>query len=137
MKIIFENNRPGEHNFNSYLFTNPVKVIKCHRLNEIKGCFAQIEQALAEGHYLAGFLSYEAGFAFEPILVNQEKYPFPLLCFGVFKQPQGFDRDKVFPPQEYHISGMQLGQNKVKLRDMKTGKEELLDINDIIKSLRK
>lgn len=47
-----------------------------------------MENASRQGYYLAGFLSYEAGYAFEPILQQKEQFDFPLVCFGVYKQPK-------------------------------------------------
>jgi para-aminobenzoate synthetase/4-amino-4-deoxychorismate lyase len=44
-----------------------------------------MEAASREGYYLAGFLSYEAGYAFEPVLQKKDCFDFPLLCFGVYK----------------------------------------------------
>ena len=46
-----------------------------------------MEKAVASGHYLAGFLSYEAGYAFEQKLINKQNYDFPLIYFGVYKAP--------------------------------------------------
>lgn len=65
-------------------FENPADIIECHRLSEIEDAFAQMEKALAKGFYLAGFLSYEAGYAFEKIFRDDKKYDFPLLRFGAF-----------------------------------------------------
>ena len=51
-------------------------------------CFAQLETASRQGKYLAGFLSYEAGYAFEPVLQQKNEFDFPLLRFGVYEQPK-------------------------------------------------
>ena len=50
-------------------------------------CFDQVEQALADGHHVAGFLSYEAGYALEPALGHLRGDDFPLMCLGVFGAP--------------------------------------------------
>lgn len=44
-----------------------------------------MEKAIKTGRYLAGFLSYEAGYAFEKVLQEKNEFEFPLLCFGVYK----------------------------------------------------
>ncbi|MFA6549728.1 MAG: chorismate-binding protein [Candidatus Margulisiibacteriota bacterium] len=44
-----------------------------------------MEEASRAGYYLAGFLSYEAGYAFEPVLREKDVFDFPLLSFGVYK----------------------------------------------------
>ena len=46
-----------------------------------------MEEATAQGYYLAGFISYEAGYAFEKKLLREGAFGFPLLCFGVFNKP--------------------------------------------------
>ena len=46
-----------------------------------------MEEATQKGHYLAGFLSYEAGNAFEEKLIEKDKFEFPLLSFGVYPKP--------------------------------------------------
>jgi para-aminobenzoate synthetase/4-amino-4-deoxychorismate lyase len=47
-----------------------------------------MEEASRAGYYLAGFLSYEAGYAFEPVLREKDVFDFPLLSFGVYKECQ-------------------------------------------------
>lgn len=68
-------------------FENPYRVIACHTPGAIKQAFEDIEKALSRGFYVAGFLSYEAGFAFEPSLRPPEQSDFPLLCMGVYGSP--------------------------------------------------
>jgi para-aminobenzoate synthetase/4-amino-4-deoxychorismate lyase len=72
---------------NPLLFSDPVEIIRCHRLDEIKNCFEKIENAIKNGFYLAGFLSYEAGYSFEESLKEEKSYDFPLLQFGVYTSP--------------------------------------------------
>jgi len=69
------------------LFSDPVEIIRCYRLNEIRDRFEKMENALKNGFYLVGFLSYEAGYAFEESLMENKAYDFPLLQFGVFNFP--------------------------------------------------
>ncbi len=64
---------------------DPVKIIRCHQLSEMTDAFELMEESLAKGLYLAGFLSYEAGYAFEKKLFTGKKYDFPLFSFGAFK----------------------------------------------------
>ena len=66
------------------LFENPKRIITGHRLEEVPDCFEQMEAALKDGNYLAGFLSYESGYAFEEKLWQDKSYEFPLVYFGVF-----------------------------------------------------
>ena len=69
------------------LFQNPVKIISSNTPDSLGACFIQMEQALKSGYYLAGFISYEAGYSFEQCLHDDRHYDFPLLHMGVYKQP--------------------------------------------------
>ncbi|MDD5116420.1 MAG: chorismate-binding protein [Candidatus Omnitrophica bacterium] len=73
---------------NDLLFARPVSVISCFDPSLTGDCFKQMEEALAGGYYLAGFLSYEAGYSFEEKLFLRRDYGFPLLCFGVYRKPE-------------------------------------------------
>lgn len=69
-------------------FDNPKEIISCTTIANVAQCFSLMEQAVKGGYYLAGFLSYEAGYAFENKLSNDRKFDFPLLHFGVFDPPE-------------------------------------------------
>jgi para-aminobenzoate synthetase/4-amino-4-deoxychorismate lyase len=68
-------------------FADPLRIITAHHPKEIGPAFAQMEEALQAGHHLAGFLSYEAGYAFEETLREEKTYDFPLLYFLVCPHP--------------------------------------------------
>lgn len=70
------------------LFTQPLETISCHKISDLPGCFARAEKVLKSGRYLAGFISYEAGYGFEPGLTEKDRFDFPLIYFGVYQQPQ-------------------------------------------------
>jgi len=70
----------------SWLFKNPEFIIVCTDPANFKAVFAEIERALAQGYYLAGFLSYEAGYYFEKKLFQNKQYDFPLIYLGAYKQ---------------------------------------------------
>lgn len=71
------------------IFQKPIEMIIANNLNEIDGAIAKINAAQQNGHYLAGFVSYEFGLCFEEKtrdFANQSN--FPLLVFGVFNAPR-------------------------------------------------
>ncbi|MFA5034881.1 MAG: aminodeoxychorismate synthase component I [Candidatus Margulisiibacteriota bacterium] len=70
------------------LFEQPTDLIVARHGHELAGCFAQMESSLAKGYYLAGFLSYEAGYGFEEKLATQNQSACPLLQIGVYKEPK-------------------------------------------------
>jgi len=66
-------------------FRDPAEKLTAWRPEEIPGLFDRLEHALDRGCHVAGFLSYEAGRAFEPALAGtRETSGFPLAQFGVF-----------------------------------------------------
>ena len=71
----------------SLLFERPHRIITCDSPQQLPLCLASAEQALQKGYFLAGFLSYEAGYALEPCLTSLCHGDFPLLSLGVFSAP--------------------------------------------------
>ncbi|MBY7649676.1 MAG: aminodeoxychorismate synthase, component I [Candidatus Liberibacter europaeus] len=71
------------------LFTDPVDIICARNEQEFHLAFSRIENARLQGKWLAGYISYEAGFLFDKSLRHliQAEQDVPLLCFGVFKAP--------------------------------------------------
>lgn len=50
---------------------------------------ADLDAARAQGHWVAGWMAYEAGYAMEPRLVKlMPKAAGPLVCFGIYEHPQ-------------------------------------------------
>jgi para-aminobenzoate synthetase/4-amino-4-deoxychorismate lyase len=70
------------------LFQRPEFIISCDEAAQIESCFQAMESALRRGYYLAGFLSYEAGYAFEECLHEKRAYDFPLIHLGAYRAPQ-------------------------------------------------
>lgn len=72
------------------LFTAPRQVLVAHDAAGVDAALMALEAAAADGFWAAGFLSYEAGFAFEerlrPLLATVSKTP--LLWFGLYDAPQ-------------------------------------------------
>jgi para-aminobenzoate synthetase / 4-amino-4-deoxychorismate lyase len=109
--VLLQTDRLDRDNRYSYLFTKPIEVISCWRLDEVKPSLNKIEKMLDNGFFAAGFLSYEAGFAFEPIFSQVKDYDFPLLWFGIFEKPLRFDHKYIefqenSPSKEYSIEGI-------------------------------
>jgi para-aminobenzoate synthetase/4-amino-4-deoxychorismate lyase len=90
--ILLETLRFDAANRHSYLFQNPLRILTAETLDEIPRVFAGIEEALAQGLYVAGYFAYECGYHFERCgdgkLAPQEM---PLAWFGVYEQPVVFD----------------------------------------------
>ena len=69
------------------LFRNPERIIRCDDPSTLEDALRQIEAAVREGFHLAGFLSYELGYLFEPRLAGllPQRCRQPLLWLGVFR----------------------------------------------------
>ena len=89
--VFLETNRFDGDNLHSYLFSNPIAVISCHKLEDVRAAFLELESHISRGYYAAGFISYEAGLSFEETLTGIKiDRGFPFLWFGVYKKPTIF-----------------------------------------------
>jgi para-aminobenzoate synthetase/4-amino-4-deoxychorismate lyase len=70
-------------------FQEPLEVIEAHRCEEVLSCLHHVESVVQDqGCYAAGFLSYEAGPAFDPAIHAHPPDAFPLLWFGLYERPE-------------------------------------------------
>lgn len=74
----------------SLLFEAPERVLETDALGEVAPLLAEAERLSAEGRHLAGFIAYEAGFAFEERLaaLMPEHVGVPLVWLGVYHAPR-------------------------------------------------
>ena len=72
------------------LFRSAKRVLEAAQGDEIRAALAEAEAARREGAWIAGYLAYEAGYAFEPRL--EKLLPpapeHPLLVLGIYEAPQ-------------------------------------------------
>jgi para-aminobenzoate synthetase component 1 len=90
--ILLEDGPNGQ----STAFADPERLICAWDADGVADAFAAMEAARASGKWLAGFASYELGYALEPKLAGlmPEGRRSPLICFGVFDGPDmGAKRD--------------------------------------------
>ena len=71
-------------------FDQPLRVIRADGAEEVPAALAALDAARDAGHWLAGYASYELGYALEPKLAGRmpKDRRLPLLCFGVYEEPQ-------------------------------------------------
>jgi para-aminobenzoate synthetase/4-amino-4-deoxychorismate lyase len=92
--VLLQTARFDPSNKRSLLFLDPVQTITAYTLEEVPGLFQRIEQALAEGYYAAGFLSYECGYHFERFKnITLAEQSLPLAWFGIYRKPLIFDHE--------------------------------------------
>lgn len=80
--ILFRNDPLGEN----LLFADPLDIVTARTVDDVVPALRKLEDYRRAGKWLAGYLSYEAGFAFEPKLrpLAPHDRETPLLCFGIF-----------------------------------------------------
>jgi para-aminobenzoate synthetase / 4-amino-4-deoxychorismate lyase len=70
-------------------FTQPLKIIRAEATFTVLEALCAVENEVALGHWAAGFVSYDAGPAFDPALVVfGDTSGLPLLWFGIYAAPQ-------------------------------------------------
>jgi para-aminobenzoate synthetase component I len=74
----------------SLVFAGPEEIVCVRRRADILPALARLEAARREGKWIAGYMSYEAGYAFEQKLAPliEDNRETPLLNFGIFDTPQ-------------------------------------------------
>jgi para-aminobenzoate synthetase/4-amino-4-deoxychorismate lyase len=100
--VLLEGGKSGHTNERPWtqLFTAPLRLCAAHSAAEIPALFAEIEGAVAAGHFAAGFFSYECASCFEPKAGTRAPRPGdPLAWFGIYAQSYTFD----------HVTGEFLG----------------------------
>ena len=73
------------------LFRDPTRVIEVSQPTKVLEGFRAAEEALADGYFVAGYISYEAGFALETSLAGlSTELPdsTPLLWLGCYRSPE-------------------------------------------------
>ncbi len=72
------------------LFDQPLRKVVAYELADVPAALAHLDRARAQGAWVAGYMSYEAGYAFEPRLFDlaPDLQGRPLLAFGIYDAPQ-------------------------------------------------
>ncbi|MFN3717568.1 MAG: aminodeoxychorismate synthase component I [Rhizobium rhizophilum] len=82
---LFRDDRAGT----SLVFAEPETLVVARTADEVEPALAKLEAHRKAGKWLAGYLSYEAGFVFEPKLrpLMEDGRETPLIAMGVFAAP--------------------------------------------------
>ena len=71
------------------LFAGALGVVVAWQAGDLAQALTDLDAARARGHWVAGWIAYEAGYAMEPRLAGlMPKLAGPLLCFGIYDHPQ-------------------------------------------------
>jgi para-aminobenzoate synthetase/4-amino-4-deoxychorismate lyase len=86
--VLLESSRQDDSEHRNLLFHSPVEILTTDTPDGIADLFHAMEQHRRRGHWLAGFVSYEAGYYFtEQELLPKRDPSAPLLWFGVYNTP--------------------------------------------------
>ncbi|MGA9823462.1 MAG: aminodeoxychorismate synthase component I [Methylocystis sp.] len=90
--VLFED---GRDRGRALLFDAPKEIIVARDASEVARAFARMEAASRAGLHLAGYASYELGYALEPKLAASPspESRTPLLLFGAFAAPRAVNQD--------------------------------------------
>ncbi len=69
-------------------FSRLTDIVLCHKVGQVIPALNRIEKAVRSGLHAAGFISYEAAAAMDPLYQTFPANDLPLLCFGLFKKKQ-------------------------------------------------
>ncbi len=91
--ILLETQRADVRDRYSYLLKDPESILVTHRPEEVSSLLEEAGAWQAKGFPVAGFLSYEAGYALENAFAqgNPVSYSFPLAWFGLYPGLLRFD----------------------------------------------
>jgi len=89
--VLFEDKHEGGR---AMLYESPHEVIAAREANEVESAFRRMEAASRAGLHLAGYASYELGYALEPKFAAQAppRSRTPLLLFGAFEAPRAIEQ---------------------------------------------
>ena len=89
--VLLESNAPAKDR-KAYLFMNPEQIVVATDYADVLPALKSVEVGVAGGLFAAGFISYEAGLAFEDQLPRDRLPQVPLVWFGLYKRPARFDQ---------------------------------------------
>jgi len=85
--VFFDASKQGGANERSLLFCNPVETLQVFSTSDIPSLLLELDNCVDKGYYVAGFMDYEAGYAFEK-WPAYKKEDAPLAWFGVYESCQ-------------------------------------------------
>ena len=88
VKLFFEDRRTPDLSHPGLLFLDPVDELICFHPEHFMASLEAVNVLRQKGYYLAGYLSYEAGYILRDLAECVKTSSFPLMHFFAFKAPQ-------------------------------------------------
>ncbi|MGP4076241.1 aminodeoxychorismate synthase component I [Halobacillus sp. K22] len=89
-------------------FADPDRIISAETIEQVEQAFLEVNEALKQGFYAAGFVSYEAAPAFDPSFQVHSSPEWPLVWFGIFNEPVSSEASAElgsFQVSDWHMEG--------------------------------
>ncbi|MFA5310724.1 MAG: aminodeoxychorismate synthase component I [Candidatus Omnitrophota bacterium] len=128
--MLFETKLCDRLNFMSYIFVNPIKVIRVYDFKDVENAFIDIEK-YSKRFYLAGYFSYELGYYFEKgIFKDKITTKTPLIHLGVFDKRFYFNhktKDTNMKEEKFFVSKAQEEDFSIRNLKLNISPEEYRD----------
>jgi len=121
LSLFLENNKNIKNNEAAYIFDDPLEIISASHPADVANALTKIEQKLAQGYHVAGWISYEAGLCFEGKLKNllPQELNTPLIYMGVYERCRTLDSQSADhywstydDKSAYELSNLKLSQDR-------------------------
>ncbi len=129
--VFLETSRFNNENRRCLLFERPLRILTAHGPGDTEELFRAIERELARGHYLAGWWSYEWGYALEGRLghlLGRCRPSMPLVWLGVFNPPTIWEGDSL-PSRSCSITNSTSTGNALGNTASSTAKDTQLELD--------
>jgi para-aminobenzoate synthetase / 4-amino-4-deoxychorismate lyase len=73
-----------------YFFRSAIEIYQTYEISEVIHCVKKAEQASAKGHFVVGYISYEAASAFDYRLITKAGTKWPLVWFAVYEKAESY-----------------------------------------------
>ena len=96
----------------AWLFRQPHELLVAREAHEVGRVLAALDDALARGFHVAGWLAYEAAYSFWPERFASPPTASPLAWFGVYDAPMPIapeDVDRALPRADLRLDGLAAG----------------------------
>lgn len=115
----------GFHPFGKIIFHNSIEVIEARDPDQLPTSLNRINDYLKRGYYLAGFISYEAGYFFSDMNWKKTETVLPLLHFAVYSEPQKLSEIQTETLQNYGFYISSMPNRESYFRSLNTIREKL------------
>ncbi|WP_324616319.1 aminodeoxychorismate synthase component I [Paenibacillus bouchesdurhonensis] len=88
------------------VFTDPVEIMEAVHVSEVRPVLQRVQDAVDQGYYAVGYVSYEAAPAFDSAFQVHSDVVMPLVWFGIFRgyEPEMRAAEAAEANGSYHIS---------------------------------